>query len=71
MHFLQPKDEKLRFIWSSEVSAGFRHLFLATVNGNFVETGVHSLVQNCVHYPLVTQRQLTAGHWKVDGKQVI
>lgn len=65
-------DSRLQFIWSSEIS-GFRHLYLATANSNHTLTRARAgsfISECCIHYPLVTQRQLTDGDWEVDGKEV-
>lgn len=71
-HFLRMSDSRLQFIWSSEIS-GFRHLYLATANSNHTLTRARAgsfIAECCIHYPLVTQRQLTDGDWQVDGKEV-
>lgn len=71
-HFLRMNDSRLQFIWSSEIS-GFRHLYLATANSNHTLTRARAgsfISECCIHYPLVTQRQLTDGDWEVDGKEV-
>lgn len=71
-HFLRTNDSRLQFIWSSEIS-GFRHLYLATANSNHTLTRARAgsfISECCIHYPLVTQRQLTDGDWEVDGKEI-
>lgn len=71
-HFLRANDSRLQFIWSSEIS-GFRHLYLATANSNHTLTRARAgsfISECCIHYPLVTQQQLTDGDWEVDGKEV-
>ncbi|RMX59988.1 hypothetical protein pdam_00001080 [Pocillopora damicornis] len=71
-HFLRMNDSRLQFIWSSEIS-GFRHLYLATANSNHTLTRARAgsfISECCIHYPLVTQRQLTDGDWEVDGKEI-
>lgn len=71
-HFLRMSDSRLQFIWSSEIS-GYRHLYLATANSNHTLTRARAgsfIAECCIHYPLVTQRQLTDGDWEVDGKEV-
>ncbi|XP_029199625.1 dipeptidyl peptidase 9-like [Acropora muricata] len=71
-HFLRANDSRLQFIWSSEIS-GFRHLYLATANSNHTLTRARAgsfISECCIHYPLVTQQQLTDGDWEVDGKEI-
>ncbi|XP_020608340.1 dipeptidyl peptidase 9-like [Orbicella faveolata] len=71
-HFLRMSDSRLQFIWSSEIS-GYRHLYLATANSNHTLTRARAgsfIAECCIHYPLVTQRQLTDGDWEVDGKEI-
>ena len=71
-HFLRMTDSRLQFIWSSEIT-GYRHLYLATANSNHTLTRARAgsfIAECCIHYPLVTQRQLTDGDWEVDGKEV-
>jgi len=46
---------------------------LATANSNHTLTRARAgsfIAECCIHYPLVTQQQLTDGDWEVDGREV-